>query len=350
MSADKLIIVGSPEINHISGYFRNAALELGVLAGFSDIRHALSKKWLLNKIYWHCLDHRPVRLDQFGREVFDLCKRVKPNGLLCTGFAPLSANILKKIGESNIVRINYLTDDPWNPVHQALWFMRGLPLYDHVFSVRRANIPNLELLDGPKIHYLPFGYAPETHYLEKPATEEEEKIYDCDVVFVGGADRDRLPYIRAIIKEAMILHLYGGYWNRFKDTKRYWKGHANPGQVRKAVSGAKINLCLVRRANRDGNSMRSFEAPAMGGCMLLEETEEHRAIFGEDGRNVAYFSSISEMIDKIKWLLGHYETRKRISQNAHNLIIQGKHTYKDRLVTILEHVRLANGTNPNVLK
>jgi spore maturation protein CgeB len=81
--------------------------------------------------------------------------------------------------------------------------------------------------------------------------------------------------------------------------------------------------------------MRTFEVPAIGACMLIEDTEEHRAIFGEDGKAVIYFRDVNDMIEKLRWLLAHDDERQRLAQTAHHLITQGKHTYRDRLMTML---------------
>jgi spore maturation protein CgeB len=40
--------------------------------------------------------------------------------------------------------VNYLTDDPFNPAHQASWFLDELPEYDRVFSTRHANMSDLQ--------------------------------------------------------------------------------------------------------------------------------------------------------------------------------------------------------------
>jgi hypothetical protein len=336
MGSGRLMIVGNPETNHIGSYFRYAASAMGISTGFADVRDASSNHWLINKIYWHGLGHRPSRINEFGRSVFRHCQNLKPQWLLCTGLAPLDSAVLKKIGGLGIGRINYLTDDPWNPVHRADWFLKALPYYDYVFSVRKTNISDLEKLGVPRIFYLPFGYAPEIHYPELPATEEERNRYGCDVVFIGGADKDRLPYIRAIIRAGLDLHLYGGYWDRFADTRKYWKGYANPEQMRKAVSGAKVNLCLVRRANRDGNSMRTFEVPAMKGCMLAEDTDTHRELFATEGNDLLFFSQPEDMLKKADYLLKNVIMRFDSAMRIHQLIMNGHHTYAHRLQLILE--------------
>jgi spore maturation protein CgeB len=85
--------------------------------------------------------------------------------------------------------------------------------------------------------------------------------------------------------------------------------------------------------------MRTFEVPAIGACMLTEDTSEHREIFGPEGEAVVYFSTVSEMVDKARWLLEHEKERQKLAQSAHLLITQGNNTYTDRLKTILSFVR-----------
>ena len=81
--------------------------------------------------------------------------------------------------------------------------------------------------------------------------------------------------------------------------------------------------------------MRTFEVPAIGGCMLTEDTEDHRMLFGPEGESVLYFNSIPEMVDKAVWLAGNPPERARLSAEAHWRITSGGHTYADRLTTIL---------------
>jgi hypothetical protein len=233
-----------------------------------------------------------------------------------------------------IKRFNVLTDDPFNRAHYAPWFLKALPDYDVVFSPRLANIQDLLNAGCPRVEYLPFGYDDELFYPEDPSNINRDATVP-DVVFAGGADRDRLPYMSALIKSGINLALYGSYWEKYPETKAHTQGQADVPTLRLAIGGAKISLCLVRRANRDGNCMRTFEVPAIGSCMLTEDTPEHREIFGQEGEAVIYFNTISEMLEKTHWLLNHDQERQRLAQNAHLLITQGHHTYQDRLKTML---------------
>ncbi len=59
-------------------------------------------------------------------------------------------------------------------------------------------------------------------------------------------------------------------------TRANWRGVADQDTIRSASAAARVCLCLVRRANRDGHVMRSFEAAVIGGCILAQDTADHR--------------------------------------------------------------------------
>jgi len=255
--------------------------------------------------------------------------------MVATGISPISDWAIKKIGELGIKRLIFITDDPWNPAHLAPWFMKTLPLYDLVFSPRRANLADLRQIGCNHVSYLPFAYAPELHYPEPPVDAAEERQFASDIIFIGGADADRVPAVNALIRAGFNVALYGGYWSRFRETKAHSRGHAAPQTARKAIGAAKVALCLVRQANRDGHSMRTFETPAIGACMLMEKTDEHQEIFGQELQAAAYFVNTDEMVDKMRWLLRNDGERSRLSLSSHQLITKGGHTYRDRLHSML---------------
>jgi spore maturation protein CgeB len=143
--------------------------------------------------------------------------------------------------------------------------------------------------------------------------------------------------LAACIEAGFRVQLHGGYWDRFPATRNHAGGLVEPNALREAVCRAKVSLCLVRRANRDGHVMRTFELPAIGACMLTEDTEEHRGLFGADGENVVYFRTPEEAVGRLRWLVGHESERSRMSASAHKLVIEGKNTYRDRLETILAY-------------
>jgi glycosyltransferase involved in cell wall biosynthesis len=334
MNSERLLLVGNPESIHIGAHLCEGGRELGLTVRCCDSRYASEAPRWLARLSWHLRGHRPVHLRNFSDMLVRACREFHPAWLLSTGIAPIDQRALAAIGDLGVMRLNYLTDDPWNPAHRAPWFLSALRRYDRVFSTRQSNLDVLRAHGCPAISYLPFAYSPSQHYGERAQPKEEAKL-PSDVIFVGGADRDRLPLAAALIAAGLHVALYGGYWDRYPVTRKHHRGHADPQTIRKATAAAKIALCLVRRANRDGHVMRSFEIPAIGACMLVEDTEEHREIFGPDGEAVVYFRSTREMIDKARWLLDRPAERQRLAAAAHSRIVTGCHTYRDRLAAML---------------
>ena len=333
-----MTIVGNAGVVHIGAHLDKAAAKLGINASLCNSEEASFGSLWTRRLNWWLRGHRPNRLRVFSQSTVDACREFQPSWFITTGLAPIDEKAIVEIARLGIQRLNYLTDDPWNRAHRAPWFMEALPHYDHILSPRRANLEELRKAGCARVSYLPFAYAPEIHYPDPPASREEHERYSADVVFAGGADEERFQQIVAIIEARFRIALYGGYWERYQLTRKYSLGQAEPHTLRKAISGAKVSLCLVRRANRDGHSMRTFEVAAMGGCMLAEDTEEHREIFGPEGQAVMYFATTAEMIQKLRLLLGNPELRNRLARAARDRIVNGPNTYADRLATMLNLV------------
>ena len=334
-SQPRILIVGNRGGTNIGECFERAAISFGLEVCLLESRRAMDAPSWLRRLNWHLRGHRPTKLGVFSEAVYQQCSAWRPDALLTTGLAPLHQRALERIRSLGILTLNYLTDDPWNRTHYASWFMNAVTQYDFVFSPRRANVRDLKAAGCRSVDYLPFAYDPSIHFAERACGPD----YSADVLFIGGADRDRLPYCEAIIQAGLRLSLYGDYWDRYAETREYFRGYASVGVLRMATPSAKVCLCLVRRANRDGHVMRSFEAPAMGGCMLVEDTTEHRELFAE---TVMYFKSIPEMVERAKWLLKNETERKRLAAAAHHRITTGWNTYADRLQTMLERTGLGS--------
>jgi hypothetical protein len=325
----KVLLVGNPNEGHVGAHLRQAAESAGIALEFCDVWRAYEGPYLKRKWDWWVRGHRPAAINEFGAHVLELCERVNPAAVLVVGIAPPAAEVLRRIRSRGAACGNFLTDDPWNRRHHAPWFLRALPEYSHVFSPRRANLDELRRhAPASEISYLPFAYNPNEHF---PAAEAGPAEMASDILFAGGADADRLPWIHSLIAAGWKLALYGGYWSRDAVTRPHARGFAGMAQLRRAVACAKVCLCLVRRANRDGHAMRSYELPAMGACLLVERTPEHEEIFGAPGENVLYFDSREELLAQASLLLRDEALRRSLAARGLNLLRRGPNTYADRL-------------------
>jgi spore maturation protein CgeB len=328
----KVAIVGRFSGAHLAGSLARAAERLGVETIRLDTAEAAGGPRWLGALRWRLADRRPPRLDRFSAGVVDRCVEARPDVLIATGSAALTERALQKLKSLGVVCVDFSTDDPWNAAVRSDWHLRALPHYDLVFTPRRANLDDFVALGCPAVRYLPFGYD-ETLFAP-PDGDDEAPSHD--VLFVGGGDRDRAGFMAAFMRSGPPVALIGGYWERFAATREQALGPKSPEVLRGLTAAAKVNLCLVRTANRDGHVMRSFETAAIGGCMLVEDTAEHREIFGADGTCVVYFRDPAEAAERARVLLADAVMRTKLANCVHQRILEGGHTYRHRLQCMLE--------------
>src|SRR5262245_33247530 len=110
----RLLIVGNPEPIHVGAHLLHAAQTLGLSVEFLNSNGAFAAAWPVAKFNWWLREHRPSRLHSFSREIVAACRRFRPQYLLATGICPIEGQAITRIGEIGILRLNFLTDDPWN--------------------------------------------------------------------------------------------------------------------------------------------------------------------------------------------------------------------------------------------
>ena len=330
----KLLIIGYGQPGQMGNYLASAAERLGLDYQIMDMGEAEAKTRIAQIVYWRFRDRRPAKLARFAAQVLAACVEMKPDVVLTTGIrVPLERSHIDRIRKLGIKVVNYSTDDPWNPIMGSKWFRLALPSYDVVFSPRRSNFDEFRRCGVRAIHYMPFAYDPLIH---KRWPEGMPSAAPSDVLFVGGCDDERLPLISALGQAGLKLALFGRYWNHHSATRQYWRGVADQDIIRAASATAEICLCLIRRANRDSHVMRSFEAAAIGGCILAEDTADHRELFGPAAY---YFRTMPEMVQQARILKADVDLRRRLSLALSERMAGRKDTYADRLAAML---RLSN--------
>lgn len=346
MSLD-LLIVGAEDGTHLGGSLLRAARKRALHAELVSVARAdYSSRWLRRASH-RLRDKKPGKFARFNADLQELIRRSRPQVLLATGSAVVSASTLDICRNSETTTVNLSTDDPFNSAHRANWYLGALPNYDLVCTTRRSNIGELGALGCKRVVYTRFGYDPDLFFPEALDGKLPDLIdHARAVVFVGGADADRARFCRDVVKSGVPLVLYGGYWSSYRDLRPLSRGHADPAKLRRVTAAAGVNLCLVRRANRDDHVMRTFEIPACGGFMLAEDTVEHRSIFGKEGHCVLYFETAHDAAVKSRWALAHPDERRRMASAARNLVLRSHNTYEDRLFEILSLIAAVRNEPP----
>ena len=93
-------------------------------------------------------------------------------------------------------------------------------------------------------------------------------------------------------------------------------------------------LGLLRQANGDTCTDRSFEIGAIGGCGLYQDSAVHRALL-PGYPDVGFFRDPSELERHTRVLLGDGALRQRLRELGARALRQHRHSYAARLEAIL---------------
>ncbi len=283
---------------------------------------------------------------QLNRALVEHAKAFSPDMILIgkgRWFTPAALEAARKVSRATLV--NWATDDPFNPADNSRELLKSIPLYDLYVCTKQGIMDDVRRAGCANVAYVRFGYKPEVHFPEAPASDQERDRFACDVMFAGGCDAHRTAYFEALIRAmpAVSLRLYGTYWERVRALRPHARGVALARDYRLAVGGAKITVNLVRRANRDDHVMRTFEIPACGGFMLAERSATHEELFHED-QEAVFFGSPEEFVAKVRSYLARDEDRGGIASAGHCKITRGRHAYSDRLAEIIDLTRALSGS------
>ena len=236
------------------------------------------------------------------------------------------------------VMLNYSGDDMFNPRNQSRQWRAGLRLYDLFVTTKRHNVSELREAGVRDVFHVEKAFDPLVHR-PMPVTPEVRARFGGEVGFIGWPEAERAASMLHLARCGVPVRIWGP-WGRLRPLHPNLRVEGRPlwsDDYASAISAFRINLCFLRKANRDRHTTRSVEIPACGGFMLAERTEEHLALFEED-REAAYFSSDDELHDKVRWFLAHEDERARIARAGRRRCWTGGYTYEQRLEQVFAHL------------
>jgi len=273
-------------------------------------------------------------------ELLEAAADYQPDVVIVSKGAYVFPKTIRRLKTLGARVVNYATDDPFNSRNADGWLRSAIPEYDLYACTKRAIMDDVRAAGCRRTSFVKFGYNPQLHFPEKAATAAERSAFESDVAFVGTADTDRLPYLDALLSiPGLKLALYGSYWERQPERfRRLARGMATGRDYRLALSGTKIALGLLRSANRDRHTMRTFEIPACGALLCAQRTDEHAEIFA-DGVEALFFEDACDLRAKIVACLRSDDSRQSIAKAGFRAVAAGGHTYADRVLEMVEIVR-----------
>jgi spore maturation protein CgeB len=360
----KLIIAGAWQWKWYQEAFANALISLGQKVkpfGWAEFFHKgfNTNGELKYKNFYTRLQNRLVwgpLINQLNRQLVQQTLKFQPDVILAYNGSHITPSALKqiKVAQPEVVLAQYANDNPFSEKADFfLWqhLKRAVPYYDIHFVYRSSNKEDITQLGGKNIHLLRSYYIPEDDACVELKKGDERFI--SDVVFVGHYEPDnRVEYLEAVAAESAKLNikfnLFGGGWKRVEPKITFESPLYSMCPIQqvfgidyqKAISGTKIALCFLSKLNKDTYTRRCFQIPAMRTFLLSEYTEDLASLY-EEGKEIEFFRSKQEMLDKIQYYLTHEDERNRIALNGYKRVQKDGHDVVSRAKQFLQIVETA---------
>lgn len=251
---------------------------------------------------------------------------------------PRTLKFIKKSIPS-IKLVSCSEDDMFAKHNRTLFYDWGLRYYDIVFTTKVYNLEELKLLGAKKIELFLDAYDEKLHR-SMELSEDDKKRFGCDVGAIGAFEEDRAIKMLDLAKRGIKIVIWGNGWKSWvgKHQNLIVKNeHLYKEDYTKAINATKINLCFLRKINRDEVTSRSVEIPACGGFMLAERTKRHLEFF-KDGEEAVFFESQNELYELTKKYLVDDNMRKKIAEAGRQRCLKSGYDMKTQLMGIINRI------------
>lgn len=233
---------------------------------------------------------------------------------------------------------SFSEDDMFAKHNNSLYYIKCLRNYDMIFTTKSYNASDAELpaLGASRVVFVDKAFDRYVHR-PIPLSMEDIHMYGADVGFVGNFEQDRVAKLAHLAEKGFHVRVWGNGWKSMKgrNTNLMIEGRPIYGEnYVKAICATRINMCFLRKLNRDLQTDRTMEIPACGAFMLGERTDEHRRLFVE-GAEAEFFDSNEEMVFKVKRYLADEKRRQSIADNARRRCLESGYSHHERLLEML---------------
>ena len=322
------------EILKISAAVRNLNCDCKIFYAdtFADCHSYLQKKF--DRLLQHKLSAEYLK--KISNQVQKEIAEYNPDKILFIN-SPLPDHIVQKIISDNHKCYFYYVD----PIENAEKFKREknnccIGLYD-INSYKK-----LLAIGVQNIKFLPLGYN--CDYENAPQLEK-----DIDIFWVGTPNKARLKILSAVAAKAKengwIFQCYSPFWGweyfwkkwifRFKYSELYHCA-VNQELSSKEVAEKYSRSCIclnIHNSNIDSFNPRAYEILASGSFLLTDERKEYDGLV--PGEDLAYYSSIEDLLEKADYYLQHGEEREKIAKCGQSKII-GKRTVSESIKQLFD--------------
>ncbi len=230
--------------------------------------------------------------------------------------------------------VNWNPDDFFNPLNNSKYLLGAFNKYDCIFTSRSHLVEEYRFKGAKRVEMLHWYFLPKMQY-PVSISEEAKKQFGSDLVFIGTWSKRREEFLGALSN--LNLRIWGSHWHRASKVFRNTIDCRQPifgEEMCKAICSSKININILTVENRDTTNVRNFEIPACSGFQLCERSPAIMQLF-EEGKEIAFYSTPEELVSQCEYYLSNEIEINQIRKQGHQRLINGHHTMKDRVATIV---------------
>lgn len=302
-------------------------------------RAGINRPGFLGRFFWKL--GFPLDATSVNKKMIEKVRKHKPDVLWIekgNTIRPATLKVAKKDSPRTKI-ISTSEDDMYGKHNHSAYYVKGLPYYDVVFTTKLYNINELKTIGARRTELFLDAYNEDIHRPLK-LSAEDIKEFGSDVGFAGSFENDRAERMLYLAEHGTRVTIWGNDW-------RLWTGkhqnlivknrHLYGIDYTKVINATKINLCFLRRLNRDEITSRSAEIPACGAFMLGERTKRHME-FLEEGKEAEFFGDDEELLKKVRYYLVNEEKRARIARTGMERCHRSGYSMKAQLNDMLQKV------------
>jgi len=250
----------------------------------------------------------------------------------------VTENTLRLVKSHNplLVIIGYSPDDMGSKHNQSRRFIASLSCYDFYITTKSYGVSELEALGVKKALMLDNSYDENAHFPMRRGGKFGHNAIG-GVGFIGTYEEERASSIEFAAENNIRVSIYGDGWDGFKVKNVVVSKPLIGNDYARAIYNFNINLCFLRKINRDLQTTRSIEIPACGGFMLAERSDEHLSLFKE-GVEAEFFDSNEELCEKIIFYQNNPALRKKIARQGRCRCVNSGYSNQKRLKKIIDEI------------
>jgi len=202
--------------------------------------------------------------------------------------------------------------------------------YDLLYCTDSYFIEEAKEFNFPEAKYLPLAVNKKIFYNKN--LDKKDKL-----LFIGSPTKDRIDLFNTISCD---LKLIGKKWKSSitQSNIEIFNKNISINKVASEYNKYKFILNVKHEHNViNGLNMRSFEAPAVGCCLIQDNVKDLGYNFDIDNEIIVY-NNIDEVSEIVSKLIIDKNRTLQIINNAQKCI-ESKHTYSHRLNTILNYLK-----------